>query len=94
MDKQAILLSDRIPIGISACCMGSPVRYNGKGWDLLKNLGREKGDFTWCPVCPECMAGLGVPRDPVHVVGADGGKVWTGEARIRNRRGDAITEGI
>lgn len=56
-------------LGISACCMGCPVRYNGRGFDLLKNLGREKGDFTYCPVCPESLAGLGVMRDPIHLTG-------------------------
>lgn len=94
MDKQAVIISERITIGISACCMGCPVRYNGKGWDLLKNLGREKGDFKWCPVCPECMAGLGVHRDPVHVAGADGSKVWTDEAEMKNRKGEVVTDDV
>lgn len=92
MDKKNIIIHDRIAIGISACCMGSPVRYNGKGWDMLANLGREKSDYKWCPVCPECMAGLGVPREPIHVTGGDGSMVWTGEAEIKNRRGGKVTK--
>lgn len=64
MEKKNVVIHDKITIGISACCMGSPVRYNNKGWDMLATLGREKQDFMWCPVCPETMSGLGVPRGP------------------------------
>ena len=72
MEKKNVVIHDKITIGISACCMGSPVRYNNKGWDMLATLGREKQDFMWCPVCPETMSGLGVPRDPIHLSGGDG----------------------
>jgi uncharacterized protein YbbK (DUF523 family) len=92
VDKQGIVLHEKIRIGISACCMGSPVRYNGKGFDVLQVLGREKSDFVWCPVCPECMAGLGVPRDPIHVSGGDGSMVWTGEAEVKNRGGRRVAD--
>lgn len=92
MDKSTVIITEKIPIGISLCSMGGPVRYNGKGIDLLKDLGREKSDFIWCPVCPECTAGLGVPRDPVHLSGGDGNAVWDGSASIRNRGGRDVTE--
>ena len=94
MEKKNIVITDRITIGISACCMGSPVRYNAKGWDMLQNIGREKTDFKWCPVCPETMAGLGVPRDPIHMSGGDGHEVWRGEAKIKNRKGMDVTEDL
>lgn len=94
MDKQNIVIDEKVSIGISACCMGSPVRYNGKGIDMIKFIGREKSDFTWSPVCPECMAGLGVIRDPVHLSGGDGSMVWTGEAKVKNRKGHDITEEV
>jgi uncharacterized protein YbbK (DUF523 family) len=89
--KRSIVLHDRIAIGISACCMGCPVRYNGKGFEMLGKLGREKGDYKWCPVCPESMAGLGVPRDPIHVGGGTGAAVWTGEATVKTRGGRNVT---
>ena len=38
---QPVILTDKIPIGISLCCMGGPVRNNGKGFGMLANLGRE-----------------------------------------------------
>ncbi|WHH60095.1 DUF523 and DUF1722 domain-containing protein [Petroclostridium sp. X23] len=94
MDKQTVIINERIAIGISACCMGCPVRYNGKGWDMLKIIGREKSDFKWCPVCPESMAGLGVPREPIHIAGAEGSKIWTEEAEVKNRKGENVTAQI
>ena len=94
MEKKNVVIHDKITIGISACCMGSPVRYNNKGWDMLATLGREKQDFMWCPVCPETMSGLGVPRDPIHLSGGDGLMVLNGEARIKNRRGRDVTEEV
>ncbi|MHC1787634.1 MAG: DUF523 domain-containing protein [Christensenellales bacterium] len=94
MDRKNIVISDRIAIGVSACCMGSPVRYNAKGWDQLAVMGREKNDFKWCPVCPECMAGLGVPRDPIHLTGGDGSLVWTGGTEVKNRHGRLVTEDV
>ena len=94
MDRAGIIISERITIGISACCMGSPVRYNGKGRDMLAVMGRERNDFKWCPVCPECMAGLGVPRDPIHLTGGDGAMVWRGEASVKNRHGRLVTDDV
>ena len=94
MDRKGIVISDRVAIGVSACCMGSPVRYNAKGWDMLAQMGREKNDFKWCPVCPECMAGLGVPREPIHLTGGDGSMVWRGETEVKNRRGQRVTDDV
>lgn len=94
MDKAPIIFGDKPVIGVSACCMGCPVRYNGRGFDLIKGLGREKGDFTWVPVCPECLAGLGVVRDPVHIAGENGSAVWRGEAKVRSRGGRDITDDL
>jgi uncharacterized protein YbbK (DUF523 family) len=92
MEHHPVVLSEKIAIGISMCAMGCPVRYNGKGIDVLAILGREKQDFTWCPVCPECEAGLGVTREPVHLTSGCGDDVWTGEAGVRNRAGKVVTE--
>jgi uncharacterized protein YbbK (DUF523 family) len=94
MEKKNIVISDRIVIGVSACCMGCPVRYNSKGWNMLSVMGREKNDFKWCPVCPECMAGLGVPREPIHLTGGDGAMVWSGETEVKNRRGRLVTDDV
>lgn len=92
MDKSPIVLGSKPVIGISACCMACPVRYNGRGFDMLRHIGREKGDFTWVPVCPECLAGLGIMRDPVHIAGENGAAIWHGEASMRSRGGRDVTK--
>lgn len=92
MDKSPVIIQEKPMIGISACCMGCPVRYNGRGFDMLKHLNREKGDFRWVPVCPESLAGLGVMRDPIHIAGEDGSTVWRGEATVKSRGGKDVTQ--
>ncbi|MBK5010637.1 DUF1722 domain-containing protein [Pseudomonas sp. S60] len=56
-------------IAISACLTGHSVRYNGghKASDLCRAQLEEH--FEWTPVCPEVAIGLGVPRDPIRLVG-------------------------
>ncbi|HET6497886.1 MAG TPA: DUF523 domain-containing protein [Coriobacteriia bacterium] len=87
----AELITKTVPMGISACVYRCPVRYNGKSFDALATLGRERSDFAFTPVCPECMAGLGVPRMPIHLTGP-GQEVLAGVAKVRDRRGRDVTE--
>lgn len=56
-------------IAISACLTGHNVRYNGghKSSDLCRTQLEEH--FEWTTVCPEMAIGLGVPRDPIRLVG-------------------------
>lgn len=56
-------------IAISACLTGHSVRYNGghKASDLCRK--QLEQHFDWLPVCPEVAIGLGVPRDPIRLVG-------------------------
>ncbi len=82
----------KISIGISACDFGCPVRYNGKGWDMLKLMGREKTCFNWHPVCPECMSGMSVPRNAIKISGGTGADVWAGNAKVKARNGKDVTE--
>jgi uncharacterized protein YbbK (DUF523 family) len=67
-----------------------PVRYNGKAFDGLAGLGRERSDYVFTPVCPECLAGFGVPREPVHLTGP-GSEVIAGSASVRNRHGRDVS---
>jgi uncharacterized protein YbgA (DUF1722 family)/uncharacterized protein YbbK (DUF523 family) len=74
-------------IGISACLLGQKVRYDGgdkRDRFLTETFGVH---VEWVPVCPEAEVGMGVPREPVRLVGdrADprmiaerSGKDWTG----------------
>ncbi len=61
-----------IRLGISSCLLGDEVRFDG---------GHKRDDFLvetvgplveWVPVCPEVELGLGVPREPMHLVRRDG----------------------
>ncbi|TFH87173.1 DUF1722 domain-containing protein [Billgrantia azerbaijanica] len=64
--------AEGIPVGISACLMGEQVRYNGghkRSRYCLEVLAER---FRFEPFCPELVAGLGVPRDPIRLVGAPG----------------------
>lgn len=83
-------ITDRVRLGISACCYQCPVRYNGRSFDVLSSLGRERSDYVFTPVCPECLAGLGVPRDAIHLTGT-GAEVLAGQANVRSRRGHVVT---
>jgi len=60
----------RIPVGISSCLLGEPVRYNGghKRSHYCLDVLAECFDFE--PFCPELAIGLGVPREPIRLVGA------------------------
>lgn len=59
----------KIRLGISACLMGQPVRYDGGhrlDHFLIDTLGKH---VDYVPVCPEVECGFGVPREPFHLVG-------------------------
>lgn len=58
-----------IRLGVSACLVGQPVRYDG-GHTLDQFLVGELGRFVeYVPVCPEAEAGLGVPREAMRLIG-------------------------
>ena len=64
-----MLDSQRIPIGISQCLLGSPVRFNG-GHKHSRLCTVQLGDcFELVPFCPEVSIGLGTPREPIRLVG-------------------------
>lgn len=86
-----IILNRKIRIGISACQAGAKVRYNGKGWDVIKNIGRDKNMFIWTPVCPEIMSGMGVLRLPIKLSKGNGNDFWKDKAIIKNRQGKDIS---
>jgi uncharacterized protein YbbK (DUF523 family) len=85
-------------VGISSCLLGQPVRYNGRHKHDA-SLTQALGPFVeWVPVCPEVEVGMGVPREPIRLVGSverprlvgeQSGRDWTepmtryAEARVR-----------
>ena len=69
-------------VGISRCLLGDEVRYDGghkRDGLLLSSLGSL---VQWVPVCPEVEAGMGTPREPIHLVASEHG-VPAGNARAR-----------
>jgi uncharacterized protein YbbK (DUF523 family) len=68
-------VSDRPRLGVSACLLGEPVRYNAghKRDDWLVDV---VGPLVeWVAVCPEVEAGFGTPRETMHLVRTDGGGI-------------------
>ena len=62
---------------VSACLLGTPCRYNGKGVldPAVQVLMRE---HQLVPVCPERLGGLEAPREPSEI---SGGRVFGRDGR-------------
>ena len=56
-------------IAVSACLTGAEVRFDGG--HKRSSLPHDKlaGLFEWRTICPEVGIGMGVPRDPIRLVG-------------------------
>ncbi|HIJ57917.1 MAG TPA: DUF1722 domain-containing protein, partial [Deltaproteobacteria bacterium] len=62
-------MEEKIKVGISACLLGQPVRYDGghqRDRYLIDTLGQY---MEYVPVCPEVECGLGTPREAMRLVG-------------------------
>ena len=60
---------EKIRLGISACLLGEPVRFDG-GHQLDRFITDTLGQYVkFVPVCPEVECGLGVPREAMRLVG-------------------------
>ena len=79
---------------ISACLLGRPVRYDGRGKELRHDLiARWQAEGRLVPVCPEVLAGFPTPRPPAEIEsGRSGPDVLRGAARIREDKGRDVTE--
>ena len=67
----------KIPIGVSQCLLGEPVRFDGghKRNRYLTDVLSAHVEFR--AVCPEMAIGLGVPRKPIRLI------ITSGQDRIR-----------
>lgn len=78
---------------VSACLIGSPVRYDAT--DKLADsdvLRRWLTEGRVVSVCPELAGGLPVPRAPAEITGGDGGSaVLAGRARVIGAAGNEFT---
>jgi uncharacterized protein YbgA (DUF1722 family)/uncharacterized protein YbbK (DUF523 family) len=71
--RQCDTQAAKIRVGISACLLGAPVRFDGghkRDRFIDEQLGRF---FEFVPACPEMAIGLGTPRQPIRLVAAEGG---------------------
>jgi uncharacterized protein YbbK (DUF523 family) len=62
---------DVVRVGISACLLGEAVRYDG-GHKYESFVATLAAHFVLVPTCPEAEIGLGIPREPIHLVSHDG----------------------
>ncbi|MDQ0422677.1 uncharacterized protein YbbK (DUF523 family) [Peteryoungia aggregata LMG 23059] len=78
---------------ISACLLGRPVRYDGKGKPLHDPLiERWKAEGLLVGYCPEQAGGLPTPRPPAEIEGGMNGEdVLAGRARVLEVTGGDVT---
>lgn len=55
---------------VSACLLGSKVRYDGKS-KPYPGIERLTEYFNVIPVCPECQGGLPIPRAPSEIISGE-----------------------
>ena len=87
-------MSDMPPkILISACLLGQPVRYDGKGQPLVHPaMERWRNEGRLVTICPEMAGGMPVPRPPAEIEkGASGRDVLEGRARVLEATGGDVT---
>lgn len=95
----------RLRLGVSACLLGQPVRYDG-GHKRDPWLCEQLGPLVeWRPVCPEVELGMGTPRETVqlveiggstHMIAGRSGRDWTEpmNAWARRRLDELASEGL
>lgn len=83
--------SSPIRIGVSACLLGEPVRYDGAHRRDPWVCGALARELELVPICPEMAIGLGVPRRPIRLVSTDGG-VRVRDAEEPGNAGRDLTE--
>lgn len=81
---------------VSACLLGQPVRYDGRGKPLAHELfERWRAEGRLVAFCPEVSAGMSVPRAPAEIEnGMTGEDVLAGRARVLDLAGVDMTSGF
>ena len=59
---------NKIPVGISSCLLGQPVRYDGGHKHDSYITGTLAEYFDFKPFCPEVAIGMGTPRPTIQLV--------------------------
>jgi uncharacterized protein YbbK (DUF523 family) len=78
-------------VGVSACLAGKRCRYDGSARpnEQVMALVEKGGAFAFCP---ECLAGLKIPRTPSEIIGGEGADVLMGMAKVVSKDGTDRTE--
>ena len=58
-------------LGIGSCLAGNAVRYNGQAKSPNQHVRGIGENFELRAFCPEMGIGMGVPRQPIHLVGTE-----------------------
>jgi len=66
---QRLLADGSIRVAASECLLGLPVRWNGEHNGDVWPRHRVEKLFTLVGLCPEVGIGMGVPREPIQLVG-------------------------
>lgn len=90
--KMTGLFEEKGNLLVSACLFGIRCRYDATSDALdpeMVNLLRGREAII---ICPELLAGLSVPREPVEIVNGDGFDVLDGNAKVLTRDGSDFTQ--
>lgn len=68
-ESRSLLAGRSIRVAASECLLGRPVRWNGEHNGDTWPRRRLDNVFTLVGICPEVGIGMGVPRDPIQLVG-------------------------
>lgn len=64
-----LIMESKLKVGVSSCLLGEKVRWNGEDKRDPVLLDYLNETFEYVPVCPEVEVGMGVPREPVQLIG-------------------------
>lgn len=81
------------PVAVSACLVGLACRYDG-AHKHTEDLSRMLQGRAPLPLCPEVLAGLGVPRPPMVFEAGDGGAALEGTTRLLDAHGRDCTDDL
>ena len=84
-------MSEKIPVGISACLLGDRVRFDGGHKRLLFAVEELSPWVAFEPVCPEMAIGLPVPRPALRLVKGDSGEMTL---RFSDKREGDLSEAM
>jgi uncharacterized protein YbbK (DUF523 family) len=82
------MMMNPLRIGISSCLLGDEVRFDGGHKRAAALIAALDPYVEWVRVCPEVELGMGVPREPVQLVGsAEGTRMIAVHSRIDHTEG-------